>query len=325
MSKTISLSANFMRENPYFMGKLTPQQQKTWFSAFLGLLDNQEPTQGEAFQVSLDDIRAFIGSKQDNKHLRQDFIKAFAAIEAAYVPDCHRPFYLEKVERGKAFFRVGDPFTFAYQNGRGRQHFQINLDEVSSYKQEKNTKSRTIPLLWYCLAHRHLSEDKSHWEIDFGDYQLKKALGLGPTVHTTIPDHQRAFYIEASYYMEEKHTWELCTKLMEKYGFSTPDELEEKYYAVKESIHFKRFDFEQKVLLPAINELNSGHMINFLPREVWKRSPAGMPATKVQSYIGKNYCSAEAALVDGYHVIDKNVTNFRKLVKGGQYTFWIKK
>lgn len=325
MSKTISLSANFMRENPYFMGKLTPQQQKAWFSTFLGLLDNQEPTQGEAFQVSLDDIRAFIGSKQDNKHLRQDFIKAFAAIEAAYVPDCHKPFYLEKVERGKAFFRVRDPFIFAYQNGRGRQHFQIDLDEVSSYKQEKNSKSRTIPLLWYCLAHRHLSDDKSHWEIDFGDYQLKKALGLEPMDYTYVPDGQRELFLDLTYFMEEKHTWELCTQLMEKYSFSTPNELEQKYYEVRESTFFKRWNFENFVLLPTIEELNAGHMVHFLPQEVWKRSPAGESATKVMSYIGKNYTTAEAALVDGYRVIDKNVTDFRHLIKGNQYTFWIEK
>lgn len=331
MSRIINLSAKFMRENPNFMGKLTPQQQKIWFAPFLGLLDNNEPTPGEAFKVSLDDIRIFIGSENKSiKRLRQKIIEAFENFEKLYTnyePEDHRkprPFYLDKIEKGIAYFRVGDPYIFAYLNMRGRQHFQVNLDEIASYKQERNTKSRTIPLLWYCLSHRHLSKDGTHWEINFGDRQLKETLGLDALDYVYVPDGQRAFYIDYTYFNEVKPTWDVWSSIMEKYSLSN-NEVTPKYNAIKDTVSFKRWDFEQKVLLPAIEELNSGSMVNFIPQEVWKRSPSGEPATKVMSYIGKNYTESPGVLIDEFHVIDKNVLNFRKLQRGNQYTFWIKK
>ena len=330
MSRIINLSAKFMRENPNFMGKLTPKQQKIWFAPFLGLLNNFEPTPGEEFQVSLEEIRNFIGSTDVNKSLRQTIIKAFNTFESLYnnyEPENHtrpRPFYLDEIKKGVCYFRIGDPYIFAYLNMRGRQHFQIDLDEIASYKQGRNTKSRTIPLLWYCLSHRHLSKDGTHWEINFGDRQLKEALGLDALDYVYVPDGERDFYIDYTYFNEVKPPWDVWSSIMEKYNLSN-NEVTPKYNAVKETISFNRFHFEKKVLLPAIEELNNGNMLQFLPQEVWKRSPSGEAATKVMSYIGKNYTESPGVLIDEFHIIDKNVLNFRKLQRGNQYTFWIKK
>lgn len=335
MPKIARISAEFIRNNKFFMGKLTPQQQKVWFTPFLAISEKCDPDDiemGEILSLSLEEIRGFLNSKQSNKELKRTLIKAFAEFDKYYFGKegyANAPFCLDKVEQGCAFFRLRNIF-FISNFHKGKQYFSFNLDEIAEYKNGHSQKSRTIPLLWYCMAHRHLSKEHGCWEIEFGDKELKMALGMGRCDYLYVPDKQREFYIEAERFMYgENHTYDYYMSLVQKYGLDPSRELERKYHEIQETVFFKRWDFEQKVLLPAIYELNQGTMINFRLQDVLKRSEhKNEKATWVKSYIGKNYTNYErgrCVILPNGGVIDRNVTDFTKLLSGRQYRFLIEK
>lgn len=335
MPKFARISAEFIRNNKFFMGKLTPQQQKIWFTPFLAIAEKYDPDDiehGEIVSLSLEEIRIFLNSKQSNKELKRTLIKAFSAFDEHYFKKegyVNKPFYLDKVEKGYAYFRLRN-VCFISNFFKGKQYFSFNLDEIASFKNEHSQRSRTIPLLWYCMAHRHYSKEHKCWEVEFGDRELKMALGLGRCDYIYVPGKQRQFYVEAEVFMYgENHTYAYYQSLVQKYGLAPSGELERKYYEINSTVFFKRWDFEQKVLLPAINELNQGTMINFRLQDVLKRSEHKYEkATWVKSYIGKNYTKYEngrCVILPNGAAIDRNITDFTKLLGGRQYKFLIEK
>lgn len=335
MPKFARISAEFIRNHKYFMGKLTPQQQKIWFTPFLAIAEKYDPDDieyGEVLTLSLEEIRQFLNSKQANKELKRTLTKAFLAFDEHYLrKERHisRPFSLDKVERGCAYFRLRDVFLIS-NFCKGKQYFLFNLEEIASFKNNHSQRSRTIPLLWYCMAHRHMNKEHKCWEIEFGDKELKMVLGLGRCDYLYVPDKKREFYVEAEKFMYgESHTWVYVQYMMEKYGFEDSREFENEYHKINETVFFKRWDFEQKVLLPAINELNQGTMINFRLQDVLKRSEHKYEkAAWVKSYIGKNYTKYESGrcvILPNGAVIDRNITDFTKLLGGRQYRFLIEK
>ena len=332
MPRFIKLSADFMRENAFFMGNLTPQQQKIWFVPFLEIsnrYDIDELKSCEIIVVPLDEIRSFLQSNQQNKELKRTIVKAFDEYNKFYYKENgvpKMPYKLKKVERGKAYFSLSNTFVFS-NFARGRQYYAINLDEIASYQNNKNQKSRTIPLLWYCLSHRHWKKDLNCWEVEFGDKQLKMVLGLDRCDYLYIPNNQRNFYRDAEkFFYDYTNRNGYVDKLLDKYKIDYAT-LEDRYNEADRTVFFKRWDFEQKVLLPAIQELNKGTMVNFRLQDVLKRSKnKGEKAQTVKSYIGKNYTFYEdgkAVMLSNGLIIDRNITDFTKLQKGKQYKFLI--
>lgn len=335
MPKIARISAEFIRNNKYFMGKLTPQQQKIWFIPFLAITKKYDPDDleyGEVLPLSLEEIREFLKSKQSNKELKRTLITAFTVFNEHYFRKegyVNIPFALDKVEQGNAYFRLKNDLIIS-NFYRGKQYFCFNLDEIAAYKNGHSQRSRTIPLLWYCMAHGHWSKEHKCWEIEFGDRELKMALGLGRCDYLYVPGKKREFYVEAEKFMYgEKHTWAYAQYMTQKYGFEQSYEFENEYHKINETVFFKRWDFEQKVLLPAINELNQGTMINFRLQNVLKRSEhKNEKATWIKSYIGKNYTkyeSGKCVILPNGSVIDRNITDFTKLLGGRQYKFLIEK
>lgn len=87
MPKIARISAEFIRNNKYFMGKLTPQQQKIWFIPFLAIAKKYDPDDleyGEVLSLSLEEIKEFLNSKQPNKELKRTLITAFTAFNEHY-------------------------------------------------------------------------------------------------------------------------------------------------------------------------------------------------------------------------------------------------
>ena len=333
MTKLARVSAGFVRNNKFFMGKLTPQQQKIWFLPFLVIAqkyDLDDIDYGEILSLSLEEVREFLNSKQSNKEMRRTLIKAFSTFDKYYFKKdgCDiKPFFLEKVEQGFVYFRLRDVFCISNFR-KGTQYFSFNLDEIAAYKNEHGQRSRTIPLLWYCMAHRHWNEEHSCWEIEFGDRELKMALGLDRCDYLYVPNKKREFYIDVEKYIYgENRKWDYIESLMQKYGYLHLHDIENEYNNINETVFFKRWDFEQKVLLPAIDELNQGAMINFRLQDVLKRSKCkNEKATWVRSYIGKNYTKYErgrCVILPNGAVIDRNITDFTKLLSGRQYKFLI--
>lgn len=321
-----------MIANSLFMGKLTNQQQKIWFVPFLGINPNSDDyCMGDLIKVSLDDVRAFIGGKQEAKEIKRIFTKAFETYEQLYADKMKKPFSFLTVKQGYVYFQVEDYLQFSnFRNG----HFHtIKLKEIASYKNEKNHKSRTIPLLWYCLSHRHYNRNLSCWEVDFGDFQLKKVLGLDRLDYMYIPKEYKEFYIEANKYIWDAntkyyHTPEYEAYICGKYPYRNIDEALRKCKLLESTMYFRRWDFEQKVLLPAIEELNQGTMVKFRLQKVYKRAKKGESAKKVEAYIGKNYellaDDVEILLPNG-NVKRNKPQNFRKLKSGNQYHLLIEK
>lgn len=336
MPKFARISAEFIRNNKFFMGKLTPQQQKIWFTPFLAIAEKYDPDDiehGEVLTLSLEELRKFLNSKQSNKELKRTLTKAFSLFKELYFRKEGRttmPFVLEKVEQGHAYFRLRDVFVISSFH-RGKQYFLFNLDEIAAYKNGHSQKSRTIPLLWYCMAHRHWSQKHKCWEVEFGDRELKMALGLNRCDYLYIPDHKREYYVDVDKHIATQNDWSYVESLFEKYNIQSKSlrDLEKPYYEIQETVFFKRWDFEQKVLLPAISELNRGTMINFRLQDVLKRSEHKYEkATWVKSYIGKNYTKYESGrcvILPNGGVIDRNITDFTKLQGGRQYRFLIEK
>lgn len=326
MPKIAHISADFMRKNEYLMANLTPQQQKIWFVPCLALADHKDISVGDTVSLPLEEIRKFLGSKQQNKELKRTLVKAFEVFRSLYNGLQVPPAELRKVEKGRAFFVINDPFALFGQNVAGIQYFKFDLDEIAGYQNGHSQKSRTIPLLWYCLSHKHWSKEHNCWEISFSDTQLKTALGLDRCDYLFIPNGEREFYVEVEK-MVYGSTWKYIEHLMKKYDMNR-DGLLKKYAEISKDVFFKRWDFEQKVLLPAITELNKGTMINFRQQDVLKRAPEGEKATWVKSYIGKNYTKLKdgiCVVLPNGTVIDKNITDFTKLQAGKQYTFLIEK
>lgn len=330
MSKNVYISANFMRKHKFFMSKLTPQQQKLWFAPYLALVERNDVEINEIISVSLDEIRDFLGSKQQNKELKRTIENSFKEYKKLYVCGQAEPFKYIGVEKGRAYFKVYDYFVVINPRERGMQYYKIDLDEIASYKNTHSQKSRTIPLLWYCLSHRHWSKEHDCWEVSFSDTQIKEVCGLGWSAYLYIPTENREFYSEVSeaLYGSIGTNKKYVEYLLQKYSIATLTDIYQKYDDISELVSFKRWDFEQKVLLPAITELNKGTMINFRLQDVLKRSPKGEKATWVKSYIGKNYTKLDDnkyVILQNGSVIDRNITDFTKLQAGKQYTFLIEK
>lgn len=336
MSKVARISAQFIRNNKFFMGALTPQQQKIWFTPFLAIAKKYDPDDvehGDVLSLSLEEIRNFINSKQANKELKRTLVKAFSIFDKHYYKKkihAYKPFALEKVERGYAYFRLEDIFQISNFYS-GKQYFTFMLDEIASYKNGHGQCSRTIPLLWYCMAHRHWSKEHQCWEVEFGDRELKTALGMDRFDYLYIPNNQREFYIDVDKIVSGEYAWSYVEALFDKYNIQSRHayELEKKYYEIHDTVSFKRWDFEQKVLLPAINELNGGTMINFRLQDVIKRSKhKNVKAIQGKSYIGKNYTKYEngrCVVLPNGSIIDRNISDFTKLLGGRQYKFLIEK
>lgn len=339
MPKIARISAKFLRANRYFMGNLSPQQQKIWFLPFIAIAkkyDMDDVDMEEIVVVSLDEAREFLGSKQSNKELKRTITTAFQKFSECYNYSemenlwMKEPFRLKEIKNGYAYFRITDIFVFS-QFGVSRtkkQYFVFDLDEISSYKNNCYQKSRAIPLLWYCMAHRHWNKNLNCWEIEFGDRVLKMVLGLDVYDYLYVPQQRRECYIELDKYFYEPKNWSYVEYLMDKYNVKDYEALRELYLEIKETVFFKRWDFEQKVLLPAIEELNKGQMLNFILQDVLERPKnKGEKATTKKSYIGKNYTALEEGkciqLPNG-DFIDKNVTLFTKLKSNKQYKFLVK-
>lgn len=339
MPKIARISAKFLRANRYFMGNLSPQQQKIWFLPFIAIAkkyDMDDVDMEEIVVVSLDEAREFLGSKQSNKELKRTITTAFQKFSECYnyseMKDLwmEEPFRLKEIKNGYAYFRITDIFVIS-QFGCSvakKQYFVFDLNEISSYKNNCYQKSRTIPLLWYCMAHRHWNKNLNCWEIEFGDRVLKMVLGLDVYDYLYVPQQRRECYIELDKYFHEPKNWSYVEYLMDKYNVKDYEALGELYLEIKETVFFKRWDFEQKVLLPAIEELNKGQMLNFILQDVLERPKnKGEKATTKKSYIGKNYTALEEGkciqLPNG-DFIDKNVTLFTKLKSNKQYKFLVK-
>lgn len=324
--KTAHIATSFMKENQFFMGKLTNQQQKIWFVPFLGINPNSDDYYtGELIKVPVEDVRSFIGSTKNDRDLNRTFTKAFETFESLYVNKEKKPFSFLTVKKGYVCFQFEDIFQImGFRNGH---YHTINLEEIASYKNGKNQKSRTIPLLWYCLPHRHYNKSLSCWEVDFGDLQLKKVLGLNRWDYMYIPKEYKEFYIETTKYIWTEgnklyRSYDYMEYICQKYNYRSIDIAANECNRLESTMYFRRWDFEQKVLLPAIEELNQGTMIKFRLQEVLKRAPKGERAQKVKSYIGKNYelqSDDIDILMPNGEVKSSKPKNFRKLKAGNQY------
>lgn len=127
---------------------------------------------------------------------------------------------------------------------------------------------------------------------------------------------------------------ESINEVEDQYG-GTIDTLEQEYYLIRRKIQPLRQPFIDRVVIPGIEELNSGSMLNFNPLEKWKRPAkrtkaeieANAPiknAEKVTVWVRPNYemlppgqCAIKDPILDrhgqiiGGDIIFKNITNYR--------------
>ena len=326
MPKIIRISAEFIRENKYLMANLTPQQQKIWFVPYLAVyhLHDEAIYRRKQVSVSLDEIRIFLNSKQINKELGRTLKKAFHLFEELYLEKYKAPFKFVGIRRGYAIFEVNNIFVFSQFTSFGKQYYMFDLEEIALYGSAKHYTSRALPLLWYCISHKHWNKTTECWEINLGDRQLKEIFGMGRYDYLYVPNGLREFYIEVDSHFQgyALKGWDNRLKLVEKYGMKDAKSLEDYYLDLRKKVTFKRWDFEQKVLWPAIKELNEGHMIKFLRQDVLKRTQRGQKAKHGKSYIRKNYefYKEGFAVTSNGSYVYKNITDFTKLQKGNQYS-----
>lgn len=326
MPKIIRIDAEFIRDNKYLMANLTPQQQKIWFVPLLAVyhLRDEAIAYREQVSVSFDEIRDFLNSKQSNKELSRTLKKAFGAFDKLYNKKGCFPFMLIGTRRGYAIFEIKNEYIISNFGIKGKQYYMFNLEEIALYGTNNYQTSRALPLLWYCISHKHWNKTEDCWEINLGDMQLKEIFGLNRYDYLYVPNKLREVYIELDTHFQGYGLkgWDNRLMLVEKYGKKDVKELEDYYRDLKKKVTFKRWDFEQKILWPAIKELNAGGMISFRRQEVLKRTPRGEKARHGKSYIRKNYefyKDGFAVTSSGSHVY-KNITDYTQLQKGNQYT-----
>lgn len=336
MPKIIRLSAEFMRKYPALLSTLWPMEQKLWFVPFLGTYNlsdevlSEARTKDIAFGIPLHQVREFLGTKQSDVELRRFIKKVYPLLSGLYQSHGDIPFRFHEIKRNVVYFKVGNYYAFSNFSAR-KQFFAFDLDEIASYKIERKKKTTPIPFVWYLLSHKHKDKENNCWEVNLSDSQLKALLRLDKYDYLHVPEGKREFFVEVdNYYMNLQHSinaaeqMEYVRKLMEKYGFNKQYEMVDEHTRLCKLVKFKRWDFEEKALLPILYEVNSGHTINLIPQEVYIRGAKGQKASKGKSYIGKNYefyADGMAVITANGSIITKNITNFRKLQCGKQYTF----
>lgn len=138
---------------------------------------------------------------------------------------------------------------------------------------------------------------------------LKYALGLDILDYCTMP---KAFSAQDRYFLywytklctnryyhnsEEKIAHEKRAWLKEEcilpnsnlLAFETLEDAENYYLQLMKQVHFKRYEFEQKVLIPILEELNQSGVFDIHEQEVQVRSKKGERATIKKSLFKKNY------------------------------------
>lgn len=286
---------------------------------------NQEKAHRSKFVVSLSKkyIEDILGVHSNEKHINSNIREWYLDLwlEAngydksqkkdlteKQINSLYKAFEIKRFTKTEVEIEILDPAMFTSLQESKKGFTKLDTKAVMGFENKWS-------LLLYLAICKHWDRksNKPTQEISLTTISLKKVLGMDIFDYCKISKdidkvnrsflHEYAVNCTNRYYIntdeeirENKLSWinnspkaDTKPETPSRLSFKTIEEMDTHFSKLIDKVHFDRFNFEKKVIIPTLNELTNSGMITFVEQESLSRAKKGEKAEKVKRLFSKVY------------------------------------